>query len=288
MSQFFRNGYLLHLLSIPLLATVVSALTYSYSDIQVPGSSYTSAIGINNMGDIVGYYQSSQGQVHGFVLSNGTYTTLDFPGAIGGTFAHDINDGGAIVGNYDDGKGSHGFVFANGKYAAFNFPNAPGGTFAAGINKAGQIVGSYSSNNQMHGFELQGRTFKKIDAPNSTQTLPVGINNAGKISGTFYDAAGTHGFVLSGSSFQTIDFPGSNNTTDGAGLNDKALVVGNFKDPNLQLYQGLLTDTVRFQQLTVPGSVTTFPSDINNAKVIVGVYFNGGVNPVGFMATPAQ
>jgi hypothetical protein len=47
---------------------------------------------------------------HGFIYDNGSFATIDFPGA-SGTEAWGINDGGEIAGNYIDSSGnSHGFV----------------------------------------------------------------------------------------------------------------------------------------------------------------------------------
>lgn len=49
-----------------------------------PGASaiQTSARGINARGEVVGFYVDTSGAQHGFLLQNGTYTTLDvsFPG----------------------------------------------------------------------------------------------------------------------------------------------------------------------------------------------------------------
>ena len=260
------------------------ALDYTYSNIQVPGSNTTSAVGINNKGDVVGYYQDSMGRIHGFILSKGSYTTLDYPGAIGGTFAAGINDAGVVVGSYDNGQIVAGFVYANGTFAQLRYHKSA--TFPASINKAGDIVGSYSVNNTYRGFEWSNGKFKTFAPPHSTGTFPAGINTAGSISGTFYDASGQHGFLLRNGTYGTIDVPGSNNTTNAAGLNDKDYVVGNYEDPTRQSHEGFLMMGSKFRELIAPGSVTTFPSDINNHNVVVGVYFNGGVNPVAFMAKP--
>src|SRR5215217_4682083 len=60
----------------------------------------TAACGINNRGQIVGLYNDESGQ-HGFLLSGGTYTTINFPGAsTQGTQAQGINNRGDIVGVY--------------------------------------------------------------------------------------------------------------------------------------------------------------------------------------------
>jgi uncharacterized membrane protein len=73
----------------------------------------TFAEGINNYGQITGYYVDGAGNVHGFVLSHGQYTTLNDPdpAAAGGIIPAGINDEGQIVGFYIDGKGlAHGFL----------------------------------------------------------------------------------------------------------------------------------------------------------------------------------
>jgi probable HAF family extracellular repeat protein len=77
----------------------------------------TAATGINNAGDIVGYFVDGQGNIHGFLYVNGTYTTIDDPNAIGIPFApavtqvYGINDSGDLVGNYVDVSGVfRGFV----------------------------------------------------------------------------------------------------------------------------------------------------------------------------------
>jgi len=55
----------------------------------------TFAFGINNNGQVVGTYNDASGS-HGFIYSDGTYTTLDDPAGTD-TQALGINDLGEIV-----------------------------------------------------------------------------------------------------------------------------------------------------------------------------------------------
>lgn len=70
---------------------------------------------INERGDIVGVYANTlvecfAFQLHGFLLSEGKYTTIDVPGAAF-TDALAINDDGQIVGDYTDRQGNnHGYI----------------------------------------------------------------------------------------------------------------------------------------------------------------------------------
>jgi probable HAF family extracellular repeat protein len=68
----------------------------------------TGLIGINDFGEIVGYYYDVS-RVHGFLLSGGAFTTIDFPGARY-TWCSAINNAGDIVGLYQDTQGVHGFL----------------------------------------------------------------------------------------------------------------------------------------------------------------------------------
>src|SRR6266700_2754392 len=52
-----------------------------FTQIDVPGASFTVALAINPRGDIVGIYGDSNGNLHGFLLSKEKFTTIDVPAA---------------------------------------------------------------------------------------------------------------------------------------------------------------------------------------------------------------
>src|SRR5262249_54985582 len=93
----------------------------NYTTLDAPGSicspsppppihPLTYGAGINNRGEIVGFYVDCSGNQHGFFLSAGVWTTIDFPGETN-TLIASINATGQIVGIYDDKNGiTHGFV----------------------------------------------------------------------------------------------------------------------------------------------------------------------------------
>ena len=64
---------------------------------------------INARGDIVGRFLDASRIPHGYLLSDGIYTTIDFPGAAR-TTATGINARGNIVGDYTAASIRHGFV----------------------------------------------------------------------------------------------------------------------------------------------------------------------------------
>jgi uncharacterized membrane protein len=81
--------------------------SYTFTTIDVPGSDFTFASGINNADQIVGGF--NDGISHEFLLSGSNFTTLDVPGS-SFTEIRGINDVGRIVGNFGDGSGAHGFL----------------------------------------------------------------------------------------------------------------------------------------------------------------------------------
>ena len=74
------------------------------SPLDPPGLLGTVALGLNNLGDIVGGYADENNSFHGFIYRNGVYTTIDNPLGEYGTSLFGINDVGQIVGSYVDGS----------------------------------------------------------------------------------------------------------------------------------------------------------------------------------------
>lgn len=131
---------------------------FTNTSINVPGDDEllgTVAIGINDIGDVVGNYVDDETENrHGFLLSKGVYTTLDVPDA-DLTVAQGINNAGTIVGLYMVGDQTHGFVLSKGAFTPVDV-DLPGATFGTtaifSINAKGEIVGIYSDADGQHGF----------------------------------------------------------------------------------------------------------------------------------------
>ena len=120
----------------------------TFTPIEVPGATFTTAIGINARGQIVGGFRDAGGVIHGFLLDKGVFTEIVFPGEVtrifsGGAPPIGINDRGQIVSEFKDTAGVfHGFLLDDGAFAQIDFPGAVD-TSAAGINNRGQIVGGF-------------------------------------------------------------------------------------------------------------------------------------------------
>jgi probable HAF family extracellular repeat protein len=86
---------------------------------HVPTAQFSEATDINDQGQIVGNYADNSGAVHGFVLEDGVFTTIDVPVEdVAHTIVSGINNRGQVVGRYltsnpDDPSNpfpSHGFI----------------------------------------------------------------------------------------------------------------------------------------------------------------------------------
>jgi len=182
----------------------------SFATIDVPGAgtangAATRAYGINAAGQIVGDFDVAVGTgaaTHGYLLSDGTFTTIDFPGAYF-TQAFGINDAGRIVGStaFPGIGGDSGYMLADGVFRLIVNPAAtsPGDpvTVAFGINNRGQIVGYYTDAGAYRAYVYADGTFTEIDLPPGAdhESFAVGTNNSGDIVGNFNSATGLHGFI---------------------------------------------------------------------------------------------
>jgi probable HAF family extracellular repeat protein len=124
-----------------------------------PGGN-TAAYGINNAGQIVGFFSTADGSVlGGFLLSDGQYTALNVPDA-SYVLPTGINDRGQVVGLYFDASfNGHGFLYSNGQYTTVDDPDAANtsdfgsASYAYGINDRGQVVGEfYDANAIAHSY----------------------------------------------------------------------------------------------------------------------------------------
>jgi probable HAF family extracellular repeat protein len=105
---------------------------------------FTTAIGINARGQVVGGFRDAGGATHGFLLDKGVFTQIDVDIA-GGTRTEPtgINVHGQIVGNFTDATGARrGFLLDRGVFTPIDVPGATA-TTVFGITDRGQIAGFF-------------------------------------------------------------------------------------------------------------------------------------------------
>ncbi len=196
---------------------------------------FTEGRGINNSRTVDGDYIGSDGFLHSFFLSNGTFTEYDVPGVVE-TNLLSINDAGDFTGGFDpDGSGIfQAFVSVGGTLTSFSVPGALS-TFAYEINNSKQLVVGYyiDSSGILHGYfrDASGALHFPIDPSGSTATILFGLNGRNLVVGRYADSSGvTHGvFFVPPNTFITFDYPGSTFTSLN-GINDQGFICGRYVD----------------------------------------------------------
>ena len=116
-----------------------------YATVDLPGSSYTVARGINKSGTIVLYWLDSSGLLESSRYNGKSYKTINVPGAIE-SLALGISAAGDVIYDWTDSNGvGNAALFHGGKYYKFNHPKAAV-TYGGGINDQNLIVGTFQSN----------------------------------------------------------------------------------------------------------------------------------------------
>lgn len=244
------SGLLSVLTLVLMLVAPVHAQDREYSTIAPSGARSSTAFGINARGEVVGTFVDQSFVQHGFLLSKGEFTVIDFPGAQG-TIARGIGPSGEIVGNY-------WLPGDNPQLAARGFL----------LTKKGEFLNvRYGDPDPQHQWEIPQRI------------LPDGT-----IVGCRHDydqMASMRGITIGKDGASEIDAFGSMN--NGA-TPDLHLIVGfwfNMMDNQQQSYT---IENGVFTSFMVPGSNLTNAWDVNPDGAIVGVY-RVGTTVRGFLRT---
>jgi uncharacterized membrane protein len=192
---------------------------------------FTELRAINNRGLIAGFYFSNA--AHGFLLVDGLFMPVDFPGALD-TALRGINDRGDLAGSYDTSPTGDqiGFIIPH-RGARISFGPPPGGSgiVVGKINDRREVVGYYVAADgfTLTGFlrEPDGRLVDFI-VPGAVLTLAFDINDCGIIVGHWDDDNFvTHGFYGRPGSLHSFDLPGADGTIS-RGINNDGRLVGHY------------------------------------------------------------
>ena len=251
----------------------------------------TLPFGINQGGDITGYYLDLAGVTRGFIrYRDGSFSapivepndTANFTQALG------INSAQTVVGNFFTSADNidHGFFLSGGGFTQFDF-GGPVSTNVIGINDAGDFVGNFGSGTQPNqGFVNINGTTTVLSIPGAVSSDISGINNSDRIVGGYFDAASIeHGVVIAanGAIKAPLDFPGAVITLF-RGINDQGWVVGRYLNSDASVHGLLFRPPNTFITFDYPGAVETSLNGINNAGFISGRYTDTAGVRHGFVA----
>jgi hypothetical protein len=186
---------------------------------------------INDEGVIAGFYGANVS--NGFLLTDGKFRTVDFPGAVS-TVLRGINNLGEVSGTYsivDLNADEFGFIIPRrGPPISFRLPDpAATGIVAGGINDLRQLVGYYTdATSTLVGFLRQpSGQFVTIIFPGALSTQIFGINDCGIMVGAWGDGNTEHGFYGRPGNLHSFDVPGAGGT-GAQGINNEGRLVGRY------------------------------------------------------------
>jgi len=251
-----------------------------FEPIDRPGAAATRAFGINPQGDIVGSYTDGTG-THGYLLSDGVFTTVDYPGATTtSTEAWGINARGDIIGRYirSDVLGIRGFLLSHGSYTDISI-GSHRVTLPTKIGASGEVVGCFhdiSGFVDMYGYVQRGSNVTLFArpstvAPHGSAVMHNGVTPGGQtVVGLHFPQPGqSRGYVLSRDELTFLDFPGST-FTQAWDVNPSGTVVGQY-DLGRKT-RGFSYDQNGYVSIEPDGATATRALGINPEGDIVGLY----------------
>jgi hypothetical protein len=192
---------------------------------------------INDEGVIAGFYGANVN--NGFLLTEGKFRTMDFPGAVS-TLLRGINNLGDLSGTYsivDLNADEFGFIIPRrGPPISFKLADPTGtGIVVGGINDLRQLVGYYTdATSTLVGFLRQpSGQFVSIIFPGALSTQIDGINDCGIVVGVWGDGSTAHGFYGRPGNLHSFDVPGAGATFT-QGINNEGRIVGRYGADGVQ------------------------------------------------------
>lgn len=144
--------------------------TFTY--LPFPPGANPGTTGINDHGEVVGFYANEFFNSHAFIADKKGIHTFDVPGSVY-TFLSGINASGVVVGSYVDANfAGHPFYLDSGGPHELTIPGAQY-INPYTINSRGEICGSYHDETGDHGFVYNRGKVSIITRPfpNATDTI---------------------------------------------------------------------------------------------------------------------
>jgi hypothetical protein len=186
---------------------------------------------LNDEGVVAGFYGANVS--NGFLLTEGQFRTVDFPGAVS-TALRGINNLGDVSGTYsivDLNADEFGFIIPRrGPAISFKLPDPTDtGIVVGGINDLRQLVGYYTdATSTLVGFLRQpSGQFESVIIPAAVSTQVLGINDCGIVVGTWGDGSTAHGFYGHPGNLHSFDLPGAA-ATFAQGIDNEGRIVGRY------------------------------------------------------------
>jgi len=203
------------------------------TDLGSLGGIFSTGLGLNNAGQVVGMGQRTDGLVHGFVWSG---SSLQDIGTLGGSTstAVAINATGQIAGTSTTKEGTtHTILLTNGSMQDLGTLGG-GYSVVSGMNDAGQVVGTSTLAQTFfnHAFLSSGNSLQDLGTPGSSSSIGAAVNNAAVAVGysSFVDNSPDQAFVWSNGVMSALASNGL--FSEALDISNNGIIVGNALAPN--------------------------------------------------------
>jgi probable HAF family extracellular repeat protein len=197
---------------------------------DLPGSDYSTAFGINTVGEVAGSANTAVAVRAFRSLRTGGMQDLGTLPGDNSSQAFAINDAGDVVGFSSGATGIRAAIWPrNGTAQAL--PGLPGSadSKALAINARGSIAGVSQSGSDVHAvLWTRGAVQDLGTLPGKSFSEALAINNKGEVVGSSGDVAGTRRAVLWTSGFAITDLGAltGGESSRALGINERTVVVG--------------------------------------------------------------
>lgn len=250
------------------LSTAAHATTWTLTDLGTFGGVSSTALGINNAGQVVGYATATDNTPYPAIWQAGVISKL----ATRGGAALKVNSKGIAAGNgiSTDGLRLNATLYIDEQAIDLG---TFGGTFSNvnGINDNAQVIGyARTLDEKDHAFLIDETGIMDLGTFGGQYSYAYGINNSGQVVGSAYNADGiSRCFLFNGSNLTDIGTLGGKVCIAWA-INDAGQVTGNASTANSGPAHAFIYENGVMRDLGTLGGSASVGLAINQNGQVVG------------------